>query len=66
MNEELKKQLIEIAKQRCPYDDEDFNAYDYCGGNYDDAWSGGVECGQIIFARQLLNEAKIEYTINKE
>lgn len=54
MNEEMKKMLEAIAARECWSDDEDFSVYDNSGGNYDDAYSGGCEVGEVLLARQLL------------
>lgn len=47
-------ELIEknAARKAC-LDDVNFNAYDYSGGNFDDAHSQGVSDGEILFARDL-------------
>jgi len=34
---------------------EDEIVYDRFGGNMDDAFHGGVECGEVIFAKHLLS-----------
>jgi hypothetical protein len=36
--------------EECPHD----SAYDWSGGNFDDAYYQGVEAGYILFARELL------------
>jgi len=58
MNEELKKELEKIARRECWSDDEDFNPFEYSGGNYDDAYYGGVNDGIVSLARRLLKEFK--------
>lgn len=40
--------------------DEDFNAYDSSGGNFDDAFWQGYEYGSATFAVELLNFIKGE------
>jgi hypothetical protein len=46
--------LIEkTAEYKAAIDAEDFNAYDYSGGNFDDAHSQGMHDGEILFAREL-------------
>ena len=52
--------LGKIAKNKAWCDDDDFNIYDGCGGNYDDAYSGGCDDGEILLARYILQ------TYNKE
>lgn len=36
------------------YDDDDFNAYEVSGGNFDDAFSSGVDQGYGDLAREIL------------
>ena len=58
MNEEKLKILIDKIKQtanktaRC--ENPEFSAYDFSGGNYDDAYSMGCDDGEILFAQSLL------------
>ena len=52
----LKEKLIKIAKKESWSDDPDFNIFDFSGGNYDDAFSGGCDVGEIDLARELLKE----------
>lgn len=52
--DELKKYLETLAEKKDPSDNEDFNAMDYSGGNYDDAFSMGQNSGEIQLARGLL------------
>ena len=33
--------------------EEDFNALDFSGGNFDDAWQGGFDDGVTAFANEL-------------
>jgi hypothetical protein len=42
------------VKDTIPHEDEEFNAYDWCGGNFDDAYWQGVEAGEVEFAKGLL------------
>lgn len=56
MNEKMKALLEKLASRECWSDDDDFNPYDYCGGNYDDAYYGGCEDGEAQLARRLLQE----------
>ncbi len=46
--------IQEVSKRDCWPDDPKFMIYDYCGGNIDDAYEGGKETGEILFARYLL------------
>lgn len=52
---DLKELLEDIAKCETWTDDEDFNPYDFSGGNYDDAYWSGRNDGRIAVARELLN-----------
>jgi hypothetical protein len=51
---ELKGYLEKIAKKESWQDSIDFNVYDFSGGNYDDAYYGGCDTGEILLARELL------------
>lgn len=53
---ELKLYLETLAKKTTWYDDEDFSPSDYSGGNYDDAYSGGCDDGEVALARELLTK----------
>ena len=44
----------ETAQKNCWSDEDDFCSYEYSGGNYDDAYRGGRNTGEIMFARYLL------------
>jgi len=52
--EELKKKLQAKAGTKVASDNDDFNAYDYSGGNYDDAFDQGQRDGEVQYARELL------------
>jgi hypothetical protein len=54
MNKKIIELLTELAKTQANIDNEDYNTYDYSGGNYDDAYYQGVEDGEILLARKLL------------
>lgn len=59
MNEKIKELLEKLAKRDCWSDSpEDFNPMDFSGGNFDDAYFGGVEDGKAELARALLNILK--------
>lgn len=55
---ELKGALLKVAKRSCWEDglseDEDAMVDDFAGGNIDDAYAGGMDSGEILFARELL------------
>lgn len=55
---ELKTYLEKLAKRSTwmDEDDEDFNAYDWAGGNADDAYYKGNTDGETILARELLSK----------
>lgn len=56
MNDAMKQKLKKLAERECWIDADDFNPYDYSGGNYDDAYYGGSSDGETILARELLAE----------
>jgi hypothetical protein len=51
----LVEKITKRAEQNIRREEEDFDLYSYCGGNYDDAYSIGVRDGEIQFARDLLS-----------
>lgn len=60
--EELKKK----AKRRCWVDkmnepNNDCYVMDFCGGNVDDAYSGGCEDGEALLARDVLKQIGVEF-----
>ena len=61
MKEELKNKLIKLAEKKARCEEEDFCAYDFCGGNVDDAYYMGGEDADIFFAREVLDSFGIEY-----
>jgi hypothetical protein len=55
-----------IAKKKTWQDKDDengeyFNPYDWCGGNFNDAYEGGVVTGEIEMARTVLEELGIDF-----
>lgn len=54
--EAIRTKLREIAAKTACCDDPEFNAYDYSGGNYDDAHETGMSDGEILLARELYAE----------
>lgn len=38
------------------FDEEDFCPGDQFGGNFDDAYNGGITDGEILYARKLLGQ----------
>jgi hypothetical protein len=51
----LVEKITKQAEKESCFDDENFNAYEFSSGNYDDAYSIGVRDGEIQFARNLLS-----------
>lgn len=47
-------EIRKAAAQEISADEDDFMVYDYTGGNIDDAYSIGLDHGEVYFARQLL------------
>lgn len=54
MNPEMRALLEELAKRKCAIDQEDFNAADYSGENFDDAHQIGYLDGEAHLAQALL------------
>jgi hypothetical protein len=52
----MKEYLEKLAAKKAAIDKEDFNPYDYSGGNYDDAYYMGSSDGEILLARELLGK----------
>jgi len=62
MNDKLKERLISLAKDEAKKsDNEDFNVYDWSGGNVDDAFEMGLDEGYTLLAREILDELNISY-----
>lgn len=55
---ETLNQLIILAQKKVP---DDFNVYDYSGGNYDDAYLLGLDHGEIGLARLVLDNLGVKY-----
>lgn len=51
---ELKEYLEEIAKRETAIDNEDFNPMEASGGNFDDAYSMGLDDGETELAQHIL------------
>jgi hypothetical protein len=67
MKPEFLEELRKTAARQSPMeDDPEFNAYDYCGGNYDDAWYGGVSDGETQLAREVLEELGVEWKTDNQ
>ena len=62
MNEEMIKRLKALAAEETLFEgDGGSNPYDASGGNYDDAYSLGVDDGEISLAREILMILKIPW-----
>lgn len=65
LSEEMIAKLKKLAASRCADEtdegefNEDFIAYDWFGGNMDDAYAGGIRTGEIQMAREVLSAAGI-------
>ena len=59
--DELIAKLKSIGSKRCLGDDGvDRDIIDVCGGNFDDAYSIGIDDGERFYARELLNFLGVE------
>ncbi len=58
--------LVKAASRRAWSDKEDFCAYDYSGGNFDDAFAGGQDAGETYLARDILTELGIPFTTKED
>jgi len=56
--EELIKKLNKIGDREMIFENEDFNAQDYSGGNFDDCLWMGYEEGRADLAREILADIK--------
>lgn len=54
MGAELIEKLKKLAGRKCWFDNDDFDANDYSGGNFGDAYQGGGKDGQAYLAREVL------------
>lgn len=64
LSPEYIEKLKALAKKKTCEDnntEEFFDPSDWFGGNFDDAYSGGVNTGTIDMARQVLTELGIEF-----
>lgn len=52
---------MQLAQKKAYLDNDDFMAYDYSGGNYDDCYSMGSNDGEIFLAREILDTLCIKY-----
>lgn len=64
LSPEYIEKLKKIAKGKTCEDnntEEFFDPSDWFGGNFDDAYAGGVNTGTVDMARQVLTELGIEF-----
>lgn len=54
--------LKKLARRETLHEgDGDNNIYDYCGGNYDDAYQLGLDDGETYEARAILTKIGVEW-----
>lgn len=51
--DELVKKILQNAKCKVRCFEEDFGAIDFSGGNFDDAWGGGFQDGEVSLSQEL-------------
>jgi len=61
MEETLKTKLMTLAAMQACCDDEEFDAFIFSGGDFDDAYSYGLQDGEILLAREILDTFCIKY-----
>jgi hypothetical protein len=67
MTDVLLQKLLKLAKtntvvEKSEEDGDDyFNVYDWCDGQYDDAYYLGIETGEIKLARDILTQLEIDW-----
>lgn len=54
IDEKILNELKELAKKHNPRWDDDFNAEDYAGGNFDDGHDAGMRHGEIDLAQRVV------------
>lgn len=64
MKPETIEKLKKLAQRATSITEEDFNAYDSSGGNYDDAWAYGMDDGETLLAQKILEAEVIEKYFN--
>lgn len=52
--QDVKNYLEDLAIKKTWIDSEDFNPMEMSGGNFDDAYSSGLNDGETLLARKLL------------
>lgn len=69
MPEAIIQYLLTLAKTPTCYEGDDQGAFGYNpgdNGNFDDAFSDGSEYGEILLAREILDNLGIDYLYIKE
>lgn len=62
ISEAIIEKLKQTAKRSAHTDDiEEFNPYEFSGGNFDDAYFAGQEDGETLLARQILSDLGISW-----
>ena len=64
MTDAIIQHLLELAKTPTCYEGDDQGAYGYNpgdNGNSDDAFSDGAEYGEILLAREILDNLGVEW-----
>lgn len=64
--EDVIADLLPIAKKPIPLDNENFDPYEYGGGNANDTFDSGVWCGEVMQARYILNKLGVEFEIDED
>lgn len=55
-NEKLKEMLEKLANRETWIGGGDFNPMEFSGGNYDDCYSRGMDDGETLLAKLLLEQ----------
>lgn len=66
MNDKVRVFVEQIAKRKALSDNEDFVPDKYCGGNYNDAYYGGVSDGETFMARKILELLNLDNDNKRE
>lgn len=61
LSPELIAKLKKLAKNKIRCENEEFTAIDWFGGNFDDAYNGGLDDGQVMLAQEILEEIGEDY-----
>lgn len=61
MNEEMITKLKTLAAGEAWFEDDEFDPMDFSGGNFNDAYDGGLEDGRVDLAREILTSMNIKW-----